>query len=455
MAIKLIEYFRAFLEDIVNLNQSRLDDLDERVPRITAALEADKNIGSDILDSIPQGSWAHRTIIRPKPAHEFDADFLIQIAERREWKDDPRKYANAIWDALCDSSIYKDKVARKDRCVRVTYANDCHVDVVPYVVLDDREVIINRVTNEFEDTNPVAFTEWLQGKDDVTESDLRRVIRLLKYLRDHRGSFTIKSVLLTALVGGVVEDWKATLDADYYKDVPTTLLHVVEDLDTWLQARPTKPSITDPGCPSTTFDHRWTQTQYQAFRTRIHELAPQIRTAYDTAGVNDSLQAWQDVFGDSFKTPAVKASAEPVLAKTAAAAVIARGPRAPHERFIDDMFPVNLTHTVTVECEVAQPVNRAQRRMRLRSRGHHVGRGRWLLFKLVHTDVKAPYDVYWKVRNRGPQASGRERGKIFRDTGQRQQRESTLFRGPHYVECYIVKDKVCVAAAHVAVNIDG
>src|SRR5205807_9151142 len=131
-------------------------------------------------------------------------------------------------------STYGSMSSKKDRCVRVRYANDCHIDVVPFVILGSgREVIINRATNQFEDTNPVGFTEWLQEKDDLTGGNLRQVIRILKYLRDHRGAFRVKSVLLTTLVGGVADAWR-TYDADYYKDVPTTLVHLVEDLDVWL-----------------------------------------------------------------------------------------------------------------------------------------------------------------------------------------------------------------------------
>lgn len=49
----------------------------------------------------------------------------------------------------------------------------------------------------------------IQEKDDITGGDLRRVIRLLKFLRDGRGTFAIKSILLTTLVGQVVESWKS------------------------------------------------------------------------------------------------------------------------------------------------------------------------------------------------------------------------------------------------------
>ena len=44
----------------------------------------------DPLDAIPQGSWAHETIIQPGPNLEFDADFLLQLDEVTDWS--PRQY---------------------------------------------------------------------------------------------------------------------------------------------------------------------------------------------------------------------------------------------------------------------------------------------------------------------------------------------------------------------------
>jgi hypothetical protein len=454
--VKLLEYFIAFLRDTVNLNQSRLDDLDGRVDSITAALRNAADLDGLVLDTVPQGSWAHETIIRPAEGLEFDADFLVQIEEDAGWNADPKRYATAVWNALYNHGTYGTMATRKDRCVRVTYANDCHIDVVPYVVLESgREVIVNRTTNEFEDTNPVGFTEWLQDKDAITNGNLRRVLRLLKYLRDQCNAFSIKSVLLTTLVGELVTPLRAALSPDCYSDTPSTLVTIVQDLDSWLQTRPNKPPLADPSCPTTSFDHRWTDAQYAAFRDRIHALAPKIRAAYDETTAATSLTAWQDVFGTSFKAPTIASGAAEEVAK---AAWVDRADRAPQEDFIDEKFPVAVTHDVHIDCEVSEPnyPNRTARRRALRSRHGRVPKKRDLLFKVVSTTVPEPYEVHWKVRNHGIEAAleNQLRGKIEPDTGQRQRRESTSYRGHHFVDCYIVKNDVCVAMARQQVVID-
>jgi len=451
--MKLLDYFSQLLRDKVNLNQSRLDDLDSRVDTITEVLKEATELDGRVLDTVPQGSWAHKTIIRPALGKEFDADFLVQLAEDGAWNNDPQKYNDAVWEALSNHGVYKVMASRKNRCVRVHYANFCHVDIVPYVVCaDGYEVIVNRTTNTFETTNPVGFTTWLQEKDDLTQANLRKVIRLLKYLRDQRSAFAIKSVLLTTLVGNVVDSWRS-FDTDYYKDVPTTMVHLLEDLDAWLRARPYKPLISDPSCPTTSFDHRWTDNQYTAFRSKIHQLAPDVRSAYDTTGVTASITAWRHVFGDAFPQSLTAAA---LNAPTIRRESPQPAGRAPQEQFIEDQVPVNLTHRVTLTCDVAQPapLNRAGRRA-LRSRAGRVPKQRELLFRVAETDVPPPFQVFWKARNTGKEAQrlGQLRGEIHPDEGQHRRKESTLYVGHHWMECYIVKDGVCVARTHEPVII--
>jgi hypothetical protein len=454
--MKLLEHFNQFLGDSVNLNQTRLDQLDSRVDSITEALKTAANLDGRVLDTVPQGSWAHRTIIRPATGLEFDADFLVELDEDVDWNDNPRKYANAVWTALSGHSTYGSMSARKNRCVRVSYANECHIDVVPYVIqANGRQVIVNREANDFEDTNPVGFTEWIQEKDDLTNGNLRKVIRLLKYMRDYRSAFSVKSVLLTTLVGNVVETWR-TYDPDYYKDVPTTLLHLVLDLNNWLQVNGTKPYIVDPSCPTTSLGHRWTDWQYLRFRDKIHDLRPMVERAYNARDVTSSVNAWQDLFGTAFPS---SIAARAATASTGTAPVMEVAPgveRVPQERFIEEMFPTVDTHWVRIECDVTEkrPQNRAQRRA-LRTRNGRVPKWRNLMFRVVDANVPEPFTVYWKVRNRGTEAKakGDLRGQIYADQGQRRRSERTAYVGHHYVECYIVKDGVCVARAHQPVII--
>ena len=57
--------FEAFLDDHVNLNADRIKTLTERVATIDEFLRRSDRLGSRLVEAIPQGSFAQRTIIKP------------------------------------------------------------------------------------------------------------------------------------------------------------------------------------------------------------------------------------------------------------------------------------------------------------------------------------------------------------------------------------------------------
>jgi hypothetical protein len=77
-----------------------------------------------------------------------------------------------------------------------------------------------------------------------------------------------------------------------------------------------------------------------------------------------------------------------------------------------------------------------------------------LRFYIKECNVPRPYDIWWKVRNVDAEAERRDciRGNLLK-TNQPERKESTNFFGPHYVECYIIKNGVCVAIGHIDVPI--
>jgi len=85
-----------------------------------------------------------------------------------------------------------------------------------------------------------------------------------------------------------------------------------------------------------------------------------------------------------------------------------------------------------------------------------------LIFR-AETDVPKPFDVYWQVVNTGEEAESKGkrglRGEIFPSEtagiGGLIQKESTLYKGTHWIECFIVKNNICVArSGEYIVNIE-
>nr|WP_323848197.1 nucleotidyltransferase [Curtobacterium flaccumfaciens]WQM79541.1 hypothetical protein PCFP31_535 [Curtobacterium flaccumfaciens pv. poinsettiae] len=303
--VKLAAHFDTLLTDRVNLSASRLQSLENRAGSIYAALNRDETLGPMVHDMSQQGSWAQKTIINPSGGRDFDADFTLHLADDSSWT--PKDYLNATRKALNDHHDYTGMTLnRKTRCVRVLYANDFHVDVVPSIERGGVRHIANYDDNIWEPTNPSGFTTWMQAKDADTHGNLRKVIRLFKWVRDNRNSFNgVRSILLTTMLGDRVSSANEIHDSGYYADLPSSFFHLVNDLDAYVWARENKPSVTDPSGTGLTFDHRWTQETYANFRQRLHTIADTTTQAYESTDKDESVELWQSLFGPGFKEAGV------------------------------------------------------------------------------------------------------------------------------------------------------
>ncbi|MCX7522057.1 hypothetical protein OSC27_07170 [Microbacterium sp. STN6] len=447
--MKLIKHFDTFLANKVNLSDGRIKQLDERVTAITNFVQTGEDaFATSFIDILPQGSYAHRAIINPVRANdEFDADLLLEMNEIEEWA--AKDYVQELYTVFRGSSTYRDMVSRHDRCIRIDYANEFHIDLVPYMERHGAHYITNRAENRFELTNPEGYNEWLDAQNRLASGRLVKVIRLMKYLRDFKDTFSCKSVILSILLGNSVSEAVVWGDESRYSDVPTALKNIVSTLDNYLQDNEIMPSIDDPSEPTENYNHRWDQDEYANFRAKIHVYQRWIEEAYDEGDPEESKVKWRRLFGDKFGTydTAVKKASEAHLS--------VQGVRNTDETLegrwrirtrLDSRYRVHVTGRVAKR--------RGFREYELSKYGNVVPRHTNIKFRIRH-NVPGPVEVYWKVRNTGDEAIRADciRGQIEKDSGTLSRSEPTAYRGRHYVEAYIVKDGVCVARDHQEVRI--
>jgi hypothetical protein len=446
--MKFVNDFNQFLATEVNLSQRRLDQLDERVGAVDGFLQAgDDEIASRFVQTIPQGSYAHRTIINPVGTFdEFDADLLLELTQEPGWY--PADYIEELYKAFRASTTYRGMVSRHCRCVKVDYAGDFHIDVVPYVERHGSHYITNRDDDIFELTNPEGFNAWLDGQDQLTGGKLIKVIRLVKYLRDYKNTFACKSVILNILLGGRVNSVLLYDDPGHYADLPTAFCNLLADLSAYLQANPQMPLLTDPSCPTEDFNHRCSQEQYTNLRKWIKYYSEKATAALTETDAETSRKLWREIFGDDFAV-ATKAVTK------AAQAHVGRTPNT--EQFLERDLGIPLRLNRAYEFAITAQVQTKPgfRAYDLRRHGGVVIKNRTVRFRVGSCTVPGPYKIYWKVRNTGEEAirANDIRGRIEPDQGNYLRDESTKYRGKHYVECYVVKNGVCVAMAHQVVVI--
>ncbi len=455
--MKLTDCFSRFLSDAVNLNQTRYTKAKQGIATMKSFIENDPTYGKILKDCYPQGSFRQKTFIKPIEDTKFDVDLLVSVDLVRNWE--PKDYLAKLAEAFKSSDRYKDKVDTrgKTRCVTIDYESDFHIDLVPSVENSAGTWIANRKTNKFEATDGDGYAVWFGDCNGQTDGGLRRVVRLMKFLRDAQCTFDAKSILLTTLLGMQVAEED---DEDSYCDTPTSLLTIVGKLNTWLQSRAVMPEVYNPALSSETFTRHWDQKKFERFKAAIKTLARNIETAYDCDEIDKSVELWRKVFGDNFPAPGSATASKAAISKSIASPSSRQNEPipAPNEMFLDEMGIRFNGQEYVLRINTGTVKDKGFRIGTLRMlKRPLLPKNRALIFSVVRSSVPEPYDVYWKVRNYGEDAANHNdlRGEITKDNGSQSRSENTKYRGTHYVECYAVRNGVCVAFDRIEVPICG
>lgn len=292
------QYFDDFLSNHVNLNKTRLDTLESRVNTISTLLR-DRLTGYRKYSA--QGSYAHKTIIKPvQDNDEFDADILVFIKDNdfQPYKFEV-DYVDDVYKTLGENEDYKDKIKRNTRCVTIDYAGDFHLDIVPCVEHKNIHYICNRKEEKYEETDGDGYKNWLAEKNAITSgNNFRRTTKLLKFLRDHKDNFSVKSILLTTMLGNQVSGNEK--GSNNFSDLPTTLKTLSNRLNDFLQKNTTMPTIDNPVMPVENFNRHWNQKKYSNFRDKFNIYTNKINEAFEEKDYNESVKKWRKLFGDKF-----------------------------------------------------------------------------------------------------------------------------------------------------------
>lgn len=461
--MKLHDLFRTFLEDHVNLNSTRLNLLESSIVAVKNAVRT-LPCGPKIRSFAPQGSWAHETIIKPQAGQPFDADLLVFVEAKEGWT--AKDYVNSLATELGKLPAYEGKVRRFSHCATIEYAGERKIDIAP-CVMDRLYVgqyeVCNRITDQFEVTAPLEYTEWVKDQNGVAGgNDLKKVTRLLKYMRDIKGNFTCPSFLLTTLIG--IQVYESDRGSAQFSDLTTTLKTLVGRLDDWLQARPNIPIVPNPNLPQEDQASGWDQIQYSNFRDKVNLYRGWIDDAYAEADRDESIGKWQRVFGDNFGAREAKRAAEAVSESSASGAILVEGHfrdlvekvktlgaaavpatlrRLPHVR-----RPIwrkgSDQYTVRVTAELR--TTKYGSMLRVVRSAEPLQAGYWIKFSAANAmgvPFSDDYKIQWRVANTDKVAAraGALRGEFYPSDERSSRFEQLSYRGVHFVEAFLVRKR--------------
>lgn len=178
----------------------------------------------------PQGSVRIGAAIKPLKGEEFDLDLVLHLIEY-DAMSQPLIIFNRLKKRLSENYKYEGKLEPKNRCIRINFKDDYHMDILPGVQvnsLDNNVILIpDRALDLWLISNPRGYADWFlnrvnMAKDILLEKaysrlkqenitrkvfmnkPLQRAVQLMKRFRDlyfENKEYATSSIILTTIFG--------------------------------------------------------------------------------------------------------------------------------------------------------------------------------------------------------------------------------------------------------------
>jgi len=405
-----------------------------RRDEITKALNKDFRGKDTCVDyKLMIGSFGRNTAI--KSISDLDMIFILPPDLRVNHNDGngPRRMLKRVRNVL--AARYPNTDIRVDQCVvRVQFASNAFkFEVQPAFENPDGSFDYPDAKAEcWKPTRPREEIAATKECNDRTSTNMRRLARMARAWKNANG----------VNIGGLVIDTLVCnffAQTDEFDSANTDSFDLMSrDFFAFLMDEPEKDYYLALGSRQRVH----VKTKFQAKAKKAYDRCV---SAIENHGKTAAVNKWREVFGTSV----------PLTVTEAALKASAAGEYRSTEEYIEDHHEVDITETVTIDCEVTQDGWRPQRLRTMNLNKVPLKAGKDLKFKVTSCTAPEPYTLKWKVLNQGPEAERRHmlRGDIIDSTQPGIRKERSTFRGEHLVECYVIKDGIVVARNRIAVAI--
>lgn len=342
----------ARIAESIQLDETRQKRMEAAYESINKILNDDngyfKNANFEVY---PQGSVRIGTTIRPIVGEEYDLDIVVHIYD--DWK---KKTSNEIYNelkrVLNNNAVYKEKIELKNRCIRIKYAGDFHMDILPGLQEQpndtNRLMVPDRELKNWTTSNPRGYSEWFIGKTELAKRSLlekafsienlnieefakkkplTRAVQLLKLYRDeyfkNDSENATSSIILTTIAG-----WNYKGDESIY----LSLKNIIESLDE-RHFNGGRIRVLNPVNPQEDFSEKWDSNPilYKSFLRFSQNLKQQwtnlsllrdenknkiMKSLFSEEAVNKAIQSNNDFFARQEKIKSVNFNGLKKLANT-------------------------------------------------------------------------------------------------------------------------------------------
>lgn len=428
-------HFEQFRKNLAVRNE---DAISTSYRSITTRLNKDYwDLESDSTHCLQVGSYGRNTAIHgisdldmvfELPAKDLDRFKRLQGNGPSQMLQEVKKYLQAR---------YPKTEIRGDGQVVVVDFSSYRVEIVPaFYNADDNSYTYGDTNNggSWCKCKPRQEIAAFNERNRTSNRNLKRVCKILRSWKEAVGA-PMSGILIDTLAYKFFSQ-----TTDYDDKSYGSYSSLVHDVFTYLANLPDQAYWLVPGSSQRVFTSG-------SFQQKAKKAAIKCQEAIDEDTNRKKESLWKDVFGSRF-FPSLS-----VMESAAARGVVRQTPRT--EEFIEDKFPIDIRYNLEIDCDITANGKDEGRLRWLQSHFPWLSLGRTLRFYVSFINVPRPYGVLWKVRNVGDQAVQRNmiRGQIVSDMGREERIERTNFPGPHFVECFIIKDGNCVARDRLDVPI--
>ncbi len=285
----------------------------------------------------PQGSYKLQTTVKPIGKDEYDIDIVCCLDGAWKSINKPVALLDTLENWMKENGNYKDKIERMNRCIRVNYEGDFHMDILPGFkhqkadCYESTEMLIpDRKLQEWKLTNPKKYAEWFDGKALKTyaimereiqplpvpqRTDLKPILkRLVQLLKRHRDVFFSQgqpeksapiSIVLTTLAG---DTYDARQSGEYLCDALLDFLTKIKKLT----QNKNRLKVFNPVCHEEEFTERWDDhpERYTFFIEWIDSFKKDWESILDWNSNIDIVEKLKVLFGEDLTNAVIKEQAE-------------------------------------------------------------------------------------------------------------------------------------------------
>lgn len=460
----------------------------KRYESIGKWLERPKSVVSHFEPEIfAQGSFSLGTMTKPiSNEDEYDIDLvcLLDASKKDLSQKELKKLIGQELKAYAQAQNMTKRPHDRRRCWQMEYADKVkfHLDVLPSIpdvsqpenqsihITDNKEPNYSIISDNWPCTNPADYAGWFKKQMEVqlkmrlkefaeeikrnveevpeykVKTPLQRAVQILKRHRDltYKGKDDDKpiSILITTLAAKAYDNESNVLDA--VGNIVSRMWEFIEEREVngeqvlWVE---------NPVNVNENFADKW--QEYPERKDAFFDWLQQVEL--DIAGItsSDNILEINRSLEQQYGELAVKRAIEKtmLLSKPALTVQRLRLPAIPHKQ--RPSWPVKLTNNVEILAEVGR---KGWRNKRIYNDSQPLPKNRSLFFTAL-TNLPKPFEVRWQITNTGEEAknAGAMRGGFYESKklkGRRIRNESTLYKGAHRVECFVIKDGVCRARSN-------